>query len=338
MADPSRADPGPDRAEPDGDIEFTRRELNELLHRVRNIEADLHNTQALVARTYERTFAWDRLLAEVRRSPDYEEAFRPEPLISVRVATFNLSEILCERTLASLRRQSYERWEAHVVGDHCTDDTDVRVRKLNDPRITFTNLPWRGPYPDDAKARWYVAGAAPANAGLAAARGAWIAPLDHDDEWDDDHLECLLEAAQRNRAELAYGRLRVVDATTGDFISEMGTWPPVRGEFGFLGAIHHAGLRRFQYDPNCRFADEPGDWNLARRLWEAGVRFHYVDRAVATSYFTPRHATLTTEQWMIEDLRNWATQLQEGIQFWKDQADRSAAELNRVRGFPEDTA
>jgi glycosyltransferase involved in cell wall biosynthesis len=334
MTNPSTPDQTGD--EPGGEVPVTRLEINELLNRVRNIEAELRNTQALVARTYEQTFAWDQALKELRNSQEYETAFDPEPLISVRVATFNLAEILCERALASLRRQSYERWEAHIIGDHCTDDTEERIRKLNDPRITFTNLPWRGPYPDNAKARWYVAGIGPANVGLAAARGAWIAPLDHDDEWDDDHLEHLLEGAQSNRAELAYGRIRNVDAGTGQFISETGTWPPKRGDFGFLASIHHAGLRRFRYDPNCRFADEPGDWNLARRMWDAGVRFHFVNRVVATAHFTPRHADLTTEQWMIEDLRNWATQLQEGLQFWKEQADRSAAEVKRLHGISED--
>lgn len=331
MAAPSLPDP------PD-DATFTRRELNELLHRVRNIETELRNTQALVARAYERTFAWDRLLTEIRQSPGYGAGFEGEPLISVRVATFNLGEILCERALASLRRQTYERWEAHVVGDHCTDDTEERIRKLNDPRISFTNLPFRGPYPEDDKARWYVAGIPPANSSLLQANGAWIAALDHDDEWDDDHLTCLLAAAQEHRAEVAYGNLRIIDAATHEQTGEMGAWPPIRGQFGFLAALQHAGLRSFQYDPNCRFADEPGDWNLARRLWEVGVRFHYVDRAVATSYFTPRHATFTTEQSIIEDLRDWAAQLQEAVRFWKAQADRSAAELDRLRGLPEDTA
>jgi hypothetical protein len=331
MADPSEGHSVPPGANPDEGAQFTPLELNELLNRVRNIETELRNLQGLAARTYERSFEPERVLAEIREGPEYEAAYQPEPLVSVRIATFNLAEILCERALASLLRQSYERWEAVVVGDHCTDDTADRIRSLKDERIQFVNLPWRGPYPDEAKARWYVAGIPAMNLGLTLARGAWIAALDHDDEWDDDHLGCLLSAALEHRAEVAYGQLRILDAATGQQIGRMGLWPPQRGEFGFLGAIQHGALRRFQYDPNCRFADEPGDWNLARRMWEAGVRFHHLERPVASAYFTPRHQSLSTEQAIIEDLRGWASQLKEGLDFWKDQADRHAAEAARLR-------
>ena len=61
-----------------------------------------------------------------------------------------------------------------------------------------------------------MAGIPPANAAIAAARGRWIAPLDHDDEWDDDHIEVLLAAALGEHAELAYSRMRVVNDSTGE--------------------------------------------------------------------------------------------------------------------------
>ena len=62
----------------------------------------------------------------------------------------------------------------------------------------------------------------------------------------------------------------------------VGAWPPRLGDFGFQGAIYNAALRDFGYDLACRHVGEPGDWNLARRMWEAGVRFTYVDRVVTT--------------------------------------------------------
>ena len=34
-------------------------------------------------------------------------------------------------------------------------------------------------------------------------------------------------------------------------------------------------------------AGEPGDWNLARRMWQAGVRFAFLDRIVTTYYWVP---------------------------------------------------
>lgn len=274
------------------------------------LERRLRDTQAMAARAYESVLDWPRKVNEMRQEPDYGKPFEGEPLVSVRVATFNRGATLCERALASLLGQTYTNWQALVVGDACTDDTEERVSALGDDRIRFWNLPYRGPYPEEGRARWYVAGSAPANAALAAVEGDWIAPLDDDDEWDPDHIECLLNEAQHTRAELVYGRIRIVDEQTRQMTQEMGAWPPTMGQFGFLACIQHRGLGRFHYDPNCRFADEPGDWNLARRMWDAGVRFAFIDRAVATNYFTQRHDTLTTEQRMIEELRAWARELE----------------------------
>ena len=306
---------------------------SEVLLRLEELESRLSDVQALVARTYESLQEWPRLLTEVRNSPSYEAAYAADPLITVRIATYNAAELLCHRALASLRRQTYENWSALVVGDACSDDTAARIEDLGDSRIRFWNLPFRGPYPDDAKGRWYIAGTAPANEALRAATGAWIAPLDHDDEWDDDHLEVLLYTAQKERAELAYGRIRVVNEETGEQV-DMGAWPPERGQFGFLGALYHAGLARFEYDINARFADEPGDWNLARHLWESGVRFSFVDRPVATNYFVKRHDCLRTEARMIEELRGWVRELEEALQYSQSSEEHLRSELERIRQAP----
>jgi glycosyltransferase involved in cell wall biosynthesis len=301
-----------------------------VLERLGELERRIADTQAMAARAYESSFGYPRVLEEVRAQPDYEAAYVGEPLVSVRIATYNQSRLLCERALASVRRQTYQRWEALVVGDDCDDDTEERIAALGDSRIRFWNLPVRGPYPDDAQARWFVAGLPPMNAGLAAARGGWIAPLDHDDEWDDDHIEVLLQAVQREHAELAYSRLTVMDDSSGAR-SELGCWPPRRGQFAFQGALHHAGLRRFPYDMNCRFAGEPGDWNLARRMWDAGVRFTFVDRVTGTYHHVPKHQSLTTEERMIEELRGWSAELQTGLEWWKQRAEWFERELERTR-------
>lgn len=267
---------------------------------VARLQAQLGDVQALLARFYEQSFDWQGKLAAVRAASGYGAAWDDaEPLVSVRIATYNNAAVLCDRTLASLRAQTYEHWEAIVVGDAVTDDTEARIAALGDARIHFVNLPIRGPYPADEYRRWLVAGTAPMNRGAREARGAWIAPLDHDDEWDADHVEVLLRHARSTRAELVYGQLRVRDAASGRPLPDVpgrllpdtvGAWPLTQAEFGFQGAIYHAGLRRFEIDENARFAGEPGDWNLARRMWDAGVRFAFLPREVATYYYAPRDA------------------------------------------------
>jgi glycosyltransferase involved in cell wall biosynthesis len=100
-----------------------------------------------------------------------------------------------ERTIPSVLRQTYQKFEIVVVGDHCTDNTEELLMRFNDKRIKFYNLPERGIYPADAVDRWRVAGVAPANKGIELCTGEWIAPLDDDDEFSQDHLEVLLNYA-----------------------------------------------------------------------------------------------------------------------------------------------
>jgi hypothetical protein len=255
-------------------------------------------TQALVARTYEALQGWPQLLAQARVREDYELAFTdPEPLISVAVSTYHSPDTLCERALASARSQTGVRLEIIVVGDHCTDDTAERVAALGDERIRFVNLPAREHDPDDPFERWAVKGSVPRARAVELARGRWIAPLAHDDAWDPDHLVTLLEAAREQRAEVAYSSLRAVDgyAEGHPFLRSIGAWPPHQGNFAWQGALFHGGLRFLRYDRACALASEPNDWNLARRAWEAGVRFHYVARDTATLYVHDPHAQIAAE-------------------------------------------
>lgn len=303
---------------------------HEVLRRLTDIERRLVDVQALAARAYEATLDWPAKLTEIRAADSYAAAFEGDPLVSVRIATYHAPDLLCERAIASLLRQTYTNWEALVVGDHCTDDTEERVRAVGDPRIRFWNLPFRGPYPDDPRARWLVAGANPANAGIRASRGAWIAPLDHDDEWEDDHIEVLLREAQRTQAELVYGRMRVVNEETGEQ-SELGAWPPAMGQFAFQGAIHHRGIGAFEYDLNCQFSAEPGDWNLARRMWAAGVRFGFLDRIVGTYHHQPRHRERSTVERLYEEAREWAASREAGLQYWRQRAEASEERLRALQ-------
>jgi hypothetical protein len=291
-----RARLGRPDAEVEGQLEALRGELAELRETLARIEAAqgrltdwqaeagtrVRRTQALSARIYEKLSRWPELIAQARESAGYELAFTEHaPLVSIPIPTYHSPETLCERALASVRAQTHTRWEAIVVGDHCTDDTAERVAALGDERIRFLNLPARENDPEDPWERWAVKGSVPRSLGIAQARGRWIAPLSHDDAWDPNHLELLLGAARGHRAEVVYSRMRV---TPGDPGASIGAFPPRQGEFGWQAAIFHAGLDFLRYDRNCAFASEPNDWNLARRAWEAGVRFHHLPAETVTLF------------------------------------------------------
>lgn len=249
----------------------------------------LEDTQLLVARIRDDLAGNVERVERARQRPEYDAAWDDEcPLITVRIPTFQRARLLVERTLPTLLLQTYPHWECIVVGDVVTDDTAQRIAALGDERIRFENLAVRGPYPESPERRWRIAGTAPANAAAEASRGAWIAPLDDDDEFDNDHLEVLLERARSARAEFVYGQLRVRDAVTGEPIDNLvGRWPPEYGHIGLQGAMYHAAFMRegIQLDVHAWLAGEPSDWNLVRRLWEAGARFAFVNRPITTYYY-----------------------------------------------------
>jgi hypothetical protein len=268
----------------------------QLLEGQAEIRTRLRRNQALTARAYEALQRWPEKLAAARASDDYTRAYeQPEPLISIPIPTYHAPDKLCARALASVCAQTYERWEAIVVGDHCTDATEARVNALGDPRIRFVNLAVRENDPDDPWERWAVKGCVPRAAGIGLAAGEWIAPLSHDDAWDPQHLQTLLDAAREARAELVYSRMRVANESDGDRLtgSTVGAWPPRLTQFGWQSAMFNGALSFLKYDRNCALASEPNDWNLARRAWEAGVRFHFVDAETATLY--QRDSTLFAE-------------------------------------------
>jgi hypothetical protein len=285
-------------------------ELHETLSRIEAAQSTLidrqaetgtrvRRTQALTARTYERLARWPELIATARAQEGYELAYTdPDPLVSVPIPTYQSPDTLCERALASVQAQTHARWEAIVVGDHCTDDTAERVAALRDERIRFVNLPARENDPEDPWERWAVKGSVPRSVGIGEARGRWIAPLSHDDAWDPNHLELLLGAAREHRAEVAYSRMRgtPADPGTSAVLSGMAEAFPPRYGFGWQAAIFHASLDFLRYDRNCAFASEPNDWNLARRAWEAGVRFHHLPVETVTLFLHDRMAEIAAAQ------------------------------------------
>ncbi len=255
------------------------------------LQTRLRRTQALSARAYEASQAWPEKLAVARASDDYELPYEdPEPLISIPIPTYHSPDTLVDVALASVLAQSYENWEAIVVGDHCTDDTEQRLLAIGDSRIRWHNLLVRENDSEDPFERWAVKGTIPRATGMDMARGLWLAPLSHDDEWDADHLESLLGAARETHAEIVYSQMRTVDISTPEHrqLGPVGEWPPRAGQWHCQSAIFHAGLKFVRPDRRCALASEANDWNLARRAWEAGALFHFIERETSTLYVYPR--------------------------------------------------
>ncbi len=97
-------------------------------------------------------------------------------LVSVVIPTFNNARLIGE-TLEGVRRQTFRDFEIIVIDDGSTDHTANVVRTC-DPEIIYGYQPNQGP-------------AAARNRGVSLAKGDYIAFCDHDDIWNDRHLEVL---------------------------------------------------------------------------------------------------------------------------------------------------
>lgn len=224
-----------------------------------------------------------RRLAAMRAAADYRAAFtEPAPLVSVPIATYDAHELLRTRSIPSVLGQTYTNLEVVVVGDAAPPEAARVVAEFDDPRLVYRNLSVRGPYPDDARALWHVAGVPPRNEAVRMSRGLWIAPLDDDDEFHPDHVERLLARARETRTEVAYGRLHCIMRDGDDF--DIGTSPPSYGHFGWQAAIFHAGLRFFEMELADGLFGSPADWSLCRRMLRAGVSFSMLDAVVVDHY------------------------------------------------------
>jgi hypothetical protein len=153
---------------------------------------------------------------------------------------------------------------------------------IKDDRISFYNLPERGKYPTNPTDRWFVAGVAPANKALELSNGAWIASLDDDDEFSENYLELLLEYALKNRYEMIYSKVKM-EIEPNKWI-EIGSSPLQCGKISRISTLYTSRLRFFHYDIHSWKYGEPADWNLWRRMKEAGVNIGFVDSIVGKHY------------------------------------------------------
>src|SRR5687768_17409195 len=101
--------------------------------------------------------------------------------VSVVIPAYNAADFI-ERTLESVRAQTYRSYEDVVIDDGSTDGThELVTRWLALSGVAGTCI---------RQVNKRIAGAR--NAGMRAARGEFIALLDHDDLWDPEKLAVVM--------------------------------------------------------------------------------------------------------------------------------------------------
>ena len=113
-------------------------------------------------------------------------ALAGEPRVSVIIPAYRTAATLA-RAVTSVLEQTWQDFEVIIVEDCSGDDTLAVAQRFAaaEARVSVIALPANG---GQARAL---------NAGIAAARGEWIATLDADDRYQPDRLRSLLEAGQQ---------------------------------------------------------------------------------------------------------------------------------------------
>ena len=188
------------------------------------------------------------------------------PLVTVVIATYNRSNVL-PYSIGSALNQSCSSIEVLVIGDGCTDDSQAVVERIDDPRVRWIGL---------AKNSGHQSG--PNNAGLAQARGEFIAYLGHDDVWLPHHLQACVDRLNQG-ADLAYALVLMIVEDKSVMLTPTskqytpGLWIPPSGMVhrksvtADIGGWKH--YTQTQRDPEV---------NLWRRAHNAGYKFAFVPR------------------------------------------------------------
>ena len=104
-----------------------------------------------------------------------------KPTVSVIVPSYNHAHYYVSLAIKSVLAQIYTDWEAIVVNDGSTDETEAVFAQFTDPRIRYIYQENQGL-------------SAARNTGIRTAQEDCLAFLDADDEWEPDFLRCCVDA------------------------------------------------------------------------------------------------------------------------------------------------
>ena len=200
------------------------------------------------------------------------------PLVTVRIPTFGSVDLLVERAVPSVLSGDYRNVEVLVCSDGPQPHARTAVEAITDARVRYIELPERPVYPSRRESFWQVAGTSAVNRLIEEARGELIAPLDHDDAFTRNHIPLLLEALRREQADFAYGQA-MTEWANGAW-EVLGSAPLRHAQIVHASVMYTRRLAHMRYDPDAWIWDEPGDWNLWRRIAQLGAHVIHLDEPV----------------------------------------------------------
>ncbi len=212
-------------------------------------------------------------------SKQNSEISKAYPKVSIIITTYNRSGFLKE-AMDSVLNQTFQDFELIIVDDNSTDDTAGTVFSYKDPRIVYIKRNINSGYQ-----------CVPKNDGIRVAKGQYIAYLDDDNKYTNDHIEILSKALDSNPdIDIAYGN-RQHFSRDGFGETKIGT----AREFDFdalceglnyidisdLMHLREAIYRVGGWDPEIK---SMGDYDLILRFAKAGCKFKFIPKVITYYY------------------------------------------------------
>lgn len=232
-----------------------------------------------------------------------------EEKIFVYTPTYNRGNILIERALKSVLKQSHTNFEYLIIGDCCTDNTEDLLKDvIKEGKVKFYNIPERHyRYPPTAENHWFAGPIAAANYALSQVPKdcKWIARIDDDDTWTKDHLQSCLNLAINENYEFitASSIIKSYD------VEQKGDDPFLYGDYFKLKMpintiynpkigvasswVYRSYLKYFNYNEDCwrKQYNAPNELDLIVRFALMKVRIGYLDKV--TCHIIPRSGDKT---------------------------------------------
>ena len=200
-------------------------------------------------------------------------------LVTIVIATYNRPDAL-KTAVQSVLNQRVTSWKLYVIGDNCNAETGEVMDTFKDDRITYINLPDR-----------FGEQSGPNSVGIGLCQTPYLAFLNHDDVWLDDHLEIALDCLKKGKSDFFLGGTaysRFLEDTEEHFnihVDEIIT--DKRGPLDFFINFPTSYEPASSWVLKSELAQKIGYWHYFTevyrlpiedyilRAWRAGAKFHF---------------------------------------------------------------
>ena len=229
-----------------------------------------------------RYYLKEKTLYFIVKKKSFQILKKKDPLISIILPTYNRCKTLFEIGLPSVLNQTYKNFELIVVSDGSTDNTEEKVKNINDKRIKFYQIKREKRYPSSLNNHWACHSVVPTNFGLKKINGDWISHIDDDDIWTVDHLEKLLAFAIKNGFEFVSSSHLEIRNGKKIIKNYSDNKPPIGAHQTWL---YSSNLSFFERNINCwrRNWNRIHDVDVQDRMTKVGLNFGYLNEVTYTA-------------------------------------------------------